>query len=158
MQSLERLACKPCSSVAKIVRTIAMIYREKSIMNQRTLVAFILSLLGGLWMLASGQMMYGGVSRMPMNGGWGTGHMMWGRGMMGQFGFWWPWFGTLAGTIVIVSAIILYFAPQYRRSLGTTILVISVLNLFLGMGGLLASVLGIAGGIISLRPKAASQE
>ena len=59
---------------------------------------------------------------------------------------------------MIVSAIILYFAPQYRRSLGTTILVTSILNLFLGMGGVLASTLAIAGGIITLTPSATSQE
>ena len=84
--------------------------------------------------------------------------MMWGRGMMGGFGLWWPWFGVLAGAIVIVCAIVFYFAPQYRRSLGVTILVTSILNLFLGMGGLLASALGIAGGIVALTPKATSQE
>ncbi|MEM9904812.1 MAG: hypothetical protein AAF921_07295 [Cyanobacteria bacterium P01_D01_bin.44] len=127
-------------------------------MTQRSLIAFILSLLGGLWMLTSGRMMYGGFGRMPIHDGRGMGHMMWGRGMMGQFGLWWPWVGLLAGAIVIVSAIMLYFAPQYRRSLGTTILVASILNLFLGMGGVLASALGIAGGIITLTPKATSQE
>ena len=127
-------------------------------MTSRNLVAFVLSLLGGLWMLGSGRMMYGGgFDRMPMHGGRGAGHMMWGRGMMGQFGLWWPWFGALAGTIVIISAIIFYFSPQYRRSLGTTILVTSILNLFLGMGGLLASALGIAGGIVAIAPKANSQ-
>ena len=124
-------------------------------MTQR-LTAFILSLLGGLWMLSSGHMMYGGFRHMP--GSWGRGHMMWGRGMIGQFGLWWPWFGALAGMIVIISAIILYFSPQYRRSLGTTILMTSILNLFLGMGGLLASALGIAGGIVTLTSKTASHE
>lgn len=120
--------------------------------------AFILSLLGGLWMLASGRMMYGGFGHVPMHSSWGMRHMMWGRGMMGHFGLWWPWFGALAGTIVIVCAIILYFAPQYRRSLGSTILVTSILNLFLGMGGLFASILAITGGIITLTPNATSQE
>ena len=123
-------------------------------MNQRTLVAFVLSLIGGLWMLASGRMIYGGFGRMPMDGSWGMGHMTWGRGMMGQFGLWWPWFGPLAAAIVIVSAIALYFLPRYQRSLGTTILIVSILNLFLGMGGLLASTLGIVGGIVALTPKA----
>ena len=127
-------------------------------MNQRTLVAFMLSLFGGLWMLGSGRMMYGGFRRMPMHGSWGRGHMMWGRGMMGHFEVWWPWFGVIAGMIVIISAIVLYFAPKYRRSLGTTILVTSILNLFLGMGGLLASALGIAGGIVTLMPRKTSQE
>lgn len=127
-------------------------------MTQKNLGAFILSLLGGLWMLSSGRVMYGGFGRMPMNADWGMGHMVWGRGMVGQFGLWWPWFGALAGTVVIVSSIIFYLAPQYRRSLGTTILVASILNLFLGMGGLLASALGIVGGSIALTPKTTSQE
>lgn len=127
-------------------------------MNERILVSFLLSLSGGLWMIASGRMMYGNFHQIPMNDGWGMGNTMLGSGMMAQFGLWWPWFGLLAGSVIIVSALFLYIAPQYRRSLGSTILVTSILNLFLGMGGLLASVLGITGGVVASTSKVSSHE
>lgn len=126
-------------------------------MMNRTLTAFWLSILGGLWMMASGRFMYGGFRRMPA-AAWGRHHMMWGRGMMGYLGLGWPWLGLIAGAIVVISAIILYAYPQHRRSLGLTILLVSLLNLFFGMGGLLASLLGIAGGAVALTPREASPE
>jgi hypothetical protein len=125
-------------------------------MTQKMLTAFWLSLVGGLWMLVSGGLMYSRFHR--MSGGWGPQHMMWGRGMMGHLGLGWPWFGPIAGAIVAISAIAFYRSPQHHRSLGITILVVSLLNLFFGMGGFLASLLGIAGGIVALVPKQISQE
>ena len=125
-------------------------------MTQKTLTAFWLSLLGGLWMMLSGRLMYGSFTRIP--GGWGRHHMIWGRGMMGHFGWGWPWIGLIAGTIVIVSAIVLYLYPRYHRSMGMTILVASLFNLFLGMGGVLASALGVVGGVVALLPKEVSHE
>ena len=59
---------------------------------------------------------------------------MFGHSLTGQLGLWWPWFGWLAGTIVVTSTTLLYFAPRYRRTLGTTILLFFALNLFFGMG------------------------
>ena len=121
--------------------------------SQRSIASFLLSLLGGLWMLGTGRMMYGrGL------GGVGSGvhHMMWRHGVVS--GLWWPWFGLLTGAIIVASAIFLYLAPRHQRSLGTTILVTAVLNLFLGMGGMLASGLAIAGGVLALTPQTTSQE
>ena len=42
-------------------------------MNERTLVAFFLSLSGGLWMMASSRIAYGGLRRTPMSNDWGIG-------------------------------------------------------------------------------------
>jgi hypothetical protein len=122
---------------------------EIKTMTQKMLMAFWLSLVGGLWMLLSDS--YIRFNRMPT--GWGLQHMMWGRGMMGHLGMGWPWFGTIAGVMVVIIAIPLYSSPQHRRSLGTTILIVSLLNLFLSMSGLLGSLLGIAGGIVALSPR-----
>lgn len=77
---------------------------------------------------------------------------------MGYLGMGWPWLGLIAGAIVVVSAIALYAYPQYRRSLGMTILLVSLLNLFFGMGGLLASLLSIFGGVVALTPREISPE
>ncbi|EDX83277.1 hypothetical protein S7335_457 [Synechococcus sp. PCC 7335] len=129
-------------------------------MTQKTLTAFWLSLLGGLWMLLSGRFMYGSFTRMPGRspGGWGHHHMLWGRGILGHFGLGWPWLGLIAGAIVIVSAAILYAYPRHRQSMGITILLVSLLNLVFGMGGMMASALGIVGGVVALLPKEVSRE
>lgn len=126
-------------------------------------VAFVLSLLAGLWMLGMGGYMggfgmggmMGGMGRGGMHGyagmyGWnGMNGWMWGRGMH-TFGLWSPWFGALAGILVIVGASILYSKPAQARTWGTIILVVSVLDFFLGMGGLVAGVLGVIGGAVAI--------
>lgn len=77
---------------------------------------------------------------------------MWHHGMMRDMAplFWWPWFGIVAGLIVLLGAAMLYSKPRQRHGWGMVILVLSALNLFLGMGGFLASVLGIIGGALAL--------
>lgn len=100
---------------------------------ERPVAAFVLSLLAGLWMLLAGGMM-------------GGGSWMWSHGMVG----WWPWFGVVAGIIVLVGAAMLYAQPRQAPAWGIAILVVSALNLFLGMGGLLASLLGLIGGALAL--------
>lgn len=117
--------------------------------TEKPTAAFVLSLLAGLWMLAAGGMMYGF--------GWGPGAMggwMWGHGMIGSV--WWPWFGIVAGIVVLVGAAMLYAKPEQRQGWGVVILVASALNFFVGMGGLLAGVLGVIGGalVLSWRPGA----
>jgi hypothetical protein len=115
-------------------------------------VAFVLSLLAGLWMLAAGGMM-GGFGWGGMMGGWhGMDGWMCGRGMQ-SFGVWWPWFGVFAGIIVLVGAVMLYVKPEQRRSWGVVILVASALDFFLGMMGLLAGTLGVIGGVLALGTK-----
>ena len=120
-------------------------------MEQRLTGAFVLSLLAGLWMLGSGGMMYG----MHYNGSW-----MWHQGMMHGTGMgfgmglgtglWWPWFGFLAGTFVLVSAAMLYARPKQAKTWGAIILILSAIDAMVGMGGLLAGTLGIVGGALAL--------
>lgn len=114
---------------------------------ERPTAAFVLSLLAGLWMLLAEAMMSGyGPGWHPGPGMMGGGGWMWGHGVVG----WWPWFGILAGIVVLVSAAMLYAQPRLSHAWGTLILVASALNLFLGMGGILASLLGIIGGALAL--------
>lgn len=120
-------------------------------------VAFVLSLLAGLWMLGAGSMM-GGFGWGGMRGGWhgGMGGMMggwmWGRGM-GTFGVLWPWFSIFAGIVVLIGAVVFYVKPQQRRGWGVVVLVASALNFFVGMGGLLAGALGVIGGVLAVSTK-----
>ncbi|MGQ9601149.1 MAG: hypothetical protein ACUVQU_00225 [Candidatus Bipolaricaulia bacterium] len=125
--------------------------------GERPIAAFVLALLAGLWMVAVGSM-----SMMTRSGfigwGWGAGGMgwMWGHGMMGGFGgfasppLWWPWLGLIAGIIVLIGTAMIYAKPAQSQGWGIAILVASALNLFLGMGGLLASLLGLVGGALAL--------
>jgi hypothetical protein len=126
--------------------------------TEKPTVAFVLSLLAGLWMLAAGGMM-GGFGWGMMGGQYGMAHRqgmgdwMWGRGMH-AFGMSWPWFGLVAGIVVMIGAVMLNVKPEQRHSWGLVILVISVLDVFVGMGGLLAGALGVVGGVLAVNAKA----
>jgi hypothetical protein len=62
-------------------------------------------------------------------------------------------FGFVSGVIVLISAVILLTNPSQRRIWGVLILVFSVMS-FLGLGGfILGAILGIVGGILTLRWK-----
>ena len=114
--------------------------------------AFVLALLAGLWMLSAGGMMgafgWGGM----MGGRHRTSGWMWSRGTH-AFGLSWPWFGVLGGILVIIGAVMLYARPKQRRRWGIVILVTSALDFLLGMGGLLAGILGVIGGALALSEK-----
>ena len=124
--------------------------------TEKPAAAFVLSLLAGLWMLAMGTWTMGW-SPNGAYGGWGMGGMMgsgggwmWGHGILGV---WWPWFGLVAGLVVLVGAAMLYAKPESAPAWGVAIVVVSALNLFLGMGGFLASILGILGGALAMSGK-----
>ena len=108
--------------------------------QQKPTTAFVLSLLAGLWMLVSGGVMYSFSWGPGMMGGW-----MWGHGMMMGPGYWWPWFGIVAGIVALVGAAMLYSKPEQSRAWGIVILIASALNFFMGMGGVLAGALGVIG-------------
>jgi hypothetical protein len=62
-------------------------------------------------------------------------------------------FGFVSGAIVLTAAVLLSAVPSQRTTWGVLILVFSCLSL-LGMGGFVAgAVLGIVGGILTLRWK-----
>ena len=115
----------------------------------------MLSLLAGMWMLVMGGWM---LSWSPgSNGawgpnGWGMGGMM-GSGWMWGHGFtgiWWPWVGLIAGVVVLVGAAMMYARPHSAPTWGVVIVIVSALNFFFGMGGFLASVLGVIGGALAM--------
>ena len=120
--------------------------------TEQSTVTFVLSLLAGLWMLATGSMVCG-FGWQGMMGGWrGMGGWMWSRGMR-SYGVWSPWFGIFAGIVVLVGAVMLYIRPEQRRSWGVVVLIASALNFFVGMGGLVAGTLGVIGGVLALGGK-----
>lgn len=121
--------------------------------TEKVTVPFVLSLLAGLWMMSAGSMMGGFGWNSMMGNGEGMYGWMWGRGMH-AFGMSWPWFGVLAGIVVLIGAVMLYVRPEQSRNWGLLILVASALNVFVGIGGVLAGALGIVGGVLALGTKA----
>ena len=122
--------------------------------TEQPTLAFVVSLLAGLWMLSAGSMM-DGFGWGGMMGGWHGGMMggwMWGRGM-GNFGGLRPWFSIFAGIVVLIGAVVFYVKPQQRRGWGVVVLVASALYFFVGTGGLLAGALGVIGGVLALTTK-----
>jgi hypothetical protein len=74
-------------------------------------------------------------------------------GIVGTMGL----FGLVSGVIVLASAVMLLTNLSYRRASGVLILVFSIMS-FLGLGGfILGAILGIAGGILTLRWKPPAQ-
>jgi hypothetical protein len=62
-------------------------------------------------------------------------------------------FGLICGAIVLISATMLLARVGNRRTWGILVLVFSVLS-FIGLGGfILGAILGIAGGVLTLRWK-----
>jgi len=132
--------------------------------SEKPTVAFILSLIGGVFILLAGGMMsmmasygYGGM----MNGYWGYGMMSgyrWGAspgfGVMGGFGLG-ALFGiasVIFGVLIIVGSLMLHNNPAQHSKWGIMILVFSLLSIFgTGMAGLgVGFVLSLIGGILAL--------
>jgi hypothetical protein len=127
--------------------------------TEKPTAAFLLSLVGGIFILLGGGVM-------SMFGPFGFGNMMggyrgmmggyysgYGYGMMGGFGF--GMFGILGlifGIIVIISAFMLNSKPQEHSTWGVLIVIFSVLSIFGGtMGGFgVGLILGLIGGILGI--------
>lgn len=117
------------------------------------MAAFILSLLGGIFMIIGGTLplaFFRAVSYGEEYGhrGWHMMDMM-GWGMMGFFTWFWI-IGLISGVIVLVAAIMLYSKPRETTLWGVLIIVFSVISL-LGAGGFfIGFILGLIGGILAL--------
>ena len=135
-------------------------------------IAFILSLIGGIFILLGGGAMtmlgswmsnygygnYGNYGYGMMGGysygGWG-GMMAPGFGMMRGLGYGLGFIGILGlvfGVVVIISAVMLNNRPEQHSTWGTLIIIFSVLSLFGSMmaGFGIGLILGVIGGILAL--------
>jgi hypothetical protein len=124
---------------------------------RRPVTAFILSLIGGVLILANGAVMF---TFWGSSFGWmmsGLGGMMGGyQGMMGSLGFPFGFMqsfmfvGLVSGIIIMIGAVMLNARPSEHFAWGVIILVFSVIS-FLGMGGfIVGAILGIIGGTFAI--------
>jgi hypothetical protein len=123
--------------------------------KEKPTAAFILSLIGGIFILLGGGMT-------SMLGYWfsrgyyGRGFGMMGPfGMMGGLGYGFGVLGVVGlvfGIIVIVSAIMLNSRPEQHSTWGILIVIFSVLSIFgSAMGGFgIGLILGLIGGILAI--------
>jgi len=124
--------------------------------EERPTTAFVLSLVGGVFILLGGGMMstigsfgFGGMMGFGGMGGlMGPGFDMMGWTGFGLFGI----LGLIFGAIVVISAIMLNSKPQEHATWGTLIVLFSVLSIFGGaMGGFgVGLILGLIGGVLAL--------
>jgi hypothetical protein len=134
--------------------------------TEKPAIAFILSLIGGIFILLGGGMMsmmgsFMGSYGYEMMGGNRWGGMM--RPGFGMIGFAFGALGILGlifGVIVIISAIMLNRRPEQHSTWGILILVFSVLSIFgSAMGGFgIGLILGLIGGILALTWKPSTTE
>jgi hypothetical protein len=136
--------------------------------EKKPTAAFVLSLLGGVFILLGGGMrfMMGSLTGLGGYGGYGYGGMMggfggvwgimngyggYGYGMMRGFGFI-GILGLIFGLIVILSAVMLNSRPHEHTTWGILIVVFSALSLFGSMmGGFgVGLLLGLIGGILAI--------
>jgi len=125
--------------------------------TERPTAAFLLSLVGGIFILLGGGVMsmFGPFGLGGMMGGYRgmMGYRYSGYGMMGGLGF--GMFGILGlifGVIVIISAFMLNSKPHEHSTWGTLIVIFSVLSIFgSAMGGFgIGLILGLIGGILAI--------
>lgn len=128
-----------------------------SLASRRPIAPFVVSLVGGLWMLTSAGMMtamfHGGMHG-PMMGPWA--HHPWRTwawhhtyldyyGASALLG----WVAVVASLVVIGGAVVIYARPDSAGKAGAAIVAASIVGLLTGVG-LLAGVLGLVGGILAL--------
>jgi hypothetical protein len=130
--------------------------------TEKPTIAFVLSLIGGIFILLGG-------GTMSMMGSDWIGGMMkgyWGYGMMRAYGSGFvPWYGmmggygslglvgiagVLFGVVVIVSSLMLYRYPADHTKWGTIVLIFSMFSILSGMDGLVGLILGVLGGAFAL--------
>jgi len=123
---------------------------------EKPMVAFILSLVGGMLIFvgAAVSIVWFGVGSAPFGGFWG---MMGGwHGMMGSYGF--PYehllgfsvLGLVCGVVAVIGAFMLSLRPLEHVSWGVIVLVFSAVS-FVSMGGwFVGAVLGVAGGALGI--------
>lgn len=138
--------------------------------HEKPNTAFLLSLIGGIFILLGGGMMsmfgYWFRGGYPAQGlgygmmGYGYNSYGYGLGMMGGLGYGFALFGLVGlvfGAIVIISALMLNSKPEQHGTWGTLIVLFSVLSIFGSMmGGFgIGLVLGLIGGILAITWKPA---
>jgi hypothetical protein len=133
---------------------------------EKSSVAFVLSLIGGmLILLGEGMRLMIGLVWFP--GPYGFGMMGGFRGWGGMMGYGYPGFGyglfgildLIFGAIVVISAIMLNSKPYEHTTWGILIAVFSVLSIFGGvMGGFgIGLILGLIGGVLAVIWKPTTQ-
>ena len=118
--------------------------------SEKPTAAFALSLIAGILILINGAIL-GAVGSFigPHIPGMGEKALV--TGILGTL----MAVGIIIGLIVIVAAVMLYRNPAQKTGWGVTVLVLSIISIFIGGGFIIGLILGIIGGALALtwKPK-----
>jgi len=123
--------------------------------QSKPVVAFAMTLLAGLWMLASGVSAVQGYhmgSSVDMHWyGYAIG-WMWHHHMMAGYGpgYLWPWASLIVGLVLVRAAGFIYSNPRQTRGWGVVSVVASCVAMLAGAGGIFGAGLGIIGGLLAV--------
>ncbi len=124
---------------------------KRTAVEPKPTAAFILSLIAGLWMLATRSLSCRIPGPLALRWPWFWYHRMFrGAGDIAPFLGFWSWLGALAGILVIIGAVVIYTRPDQSNLWGKIILIASAVSLIIGIGGFLPGILGIVAGALAI--------
>jgi len=124
---------------------------QRTPVEAKPTAAFVLSLIAGVWMLATRSLCYRFSGPVVMRWPWFWYHRMFrGAGDMSPFLGFWSWLGAIAGILVIIGGVVIYTRPDQSILWGKIILIASAVGLIVGMGGFLPGILGIVAGALAI--------
>jgi len=120
--------------------------------------AIILTVAASFWLLLGGVLVTGetpviidGSHPHSDEGDFHVMGWMWHRSMMDHAGLVpsWMWFNIGGGLVFLFAAGALYLQPALSSIWGILIIAVSVISLFVAMGGIFVGILGIIGGLLA---------
>ncbi len=114
-------------------------------MAEKPTAAFVLSLIGGIFILLVGALIAAVFATLGgLLGGFGLGNFGLGMALLGTI-------GLIVGLIIIIAAAMLYMKPQQHVIWGVLILILSIVSIPFAFGGfIIGFILALIGGILGI--------
>lgn len=114
-------------------------------MAEKPTAAFVLSLIGGIFILLVGALIAAVFATLGgLLGGFGLGDFGMGMALLGTV-------GLIVGLIIIVAAAMLYMRPQQHVIWGVLILILAIVSIPFAFGGfIIGFILALVGGILGI--------
>ncbi len=114
-------------------------------MAEKPTAAFVLSLIGGIFILLVGALIAAVFATLGgLLGGFGLGDFGLGMALLGTV-------GLIVGLIIIIAAALLYMKPEQHVMWGVLILILSIVSIPFAFGGfIIGFILALVGGILGI--------
>ena len=111
--------------------------------GEKPTAAFVLSLIGGIFILLDGILLAVVGSAIAIGGLAGSGTA---GGIVSAIGA----IGVIFGLIIIIGGVMMYQKPQSHTMWGVIVLILSLISIITGGGFIIGLILGLIGGILAL--------